>query len=494
MRGLMRGNVITLRDFKGERPETGAGQIEDTEFRSIINFMVTNKGTLKSRRGVRHESGNLAVRQGSIIGLWLTAASVERLVINSPISGTHFADAAGANVTNPSAIESHLILNQNNLAYLFRDTTTNIRTYDGTTLTTTGVSGVQANLGLVFKSRMFVGNNSASGTPRSQLRYSDIFDLNAPNTVGGWPSLNTLDFQSTDGDFITAVAVLNDVLIVFKRFSTWAVYVEGSPPWTIRNVHPSIGCIGRDTAVVIGGLLYFRSAVGVYRTDGTTFERISDPVKEFFDAQPPMTPAACNLRNAVWWGDYYILNDPNTATAENSTWHVYNIENGAWTTFFIESSQIYRLFLYPSYSPPRISAVEYIPGAATGKMLKFEELNLHGDGDGSVDLDCSISSKEYVFDKPADYKLIRELAVEVDKITSPSSSITMRCVVSNEVASLATQVKTLNTDRATIFRFRGPMRCRVMDFSLTLDDITTDVEISAISFDMGLVGRVGNAH
>lgn len=482
----MRGNPVVIKNFDGHYGvgTTDAyrdGQIPENGFRTLKNIMVTSKGTLRPRRGIRRETGTLNLQNATLLGQWRTAAGINKAVITSN-SGVTFCDSNGTNANTPTATAADLLLQQNNKAFLFRDATTNIRTWDNTTLTTTTIA-VNANVGVVHKSRMFVANNASSGTTRSQIRYSEIFDLNAPDTTAGWPALNTIDIQSTDADFITAMIVMNDVLFVFKRFSTWAVYVEGEPSWTVRNLHPTIGCIGRDTVQAIGGLIYFRSSTGVYRTDGTTFELISGPVKEWFDDQPGMLYSDCNKRSGAWWGEYYILSD-NYSTR----WHVYNIDNGAWSTFDTAANPISRIYYWPEYSPPRLVAMEYITGSATGTILKFEELNGFGDGSGSTTVACELATKAFDFDKPSEWKMLREVALETTQNLG-AGSLTMNGTVWSANVSVATAAVASPNEQG-IFRFRGPFRCK--DAQLEIDfNSTVDLEITAFVFDVGVVGQIG---
>jgi hypothetical protein len=479
----MRGEPVVLKEFDGHYPQTADGRIPDNGFRNLQNMLVTNKGTLRTRVGFRRETGTTTYDSGTMLGLWTTAAGIYRLVATHA-SGVSLFDSAAGDIDTPTAIEAQLLLQFSDKAYLFREVTTNIRTWDDTTLTTTSVA-VNANVGIVHKHRMFVANNASSGVSRSQLRYSEIMDAVSPDTVGGWPSTNTIDIGSEDADFITAVALLNDTLFVFKRFSTWVVYVEGDPSWTVRQVHPTLGCVGRDTVVSIGGLLYFRSATGVYRTDGTTFELISLPVKEVFDAQPPFSYLFCNNRSAVWHGEYYIINDGFT-----TGWQVYNIETGAWSNFLATISHS-RLISLEDFSPPRTMFLEY---SSTGRVNKYEELNGYGDLDGSTAVNGVLDAKEYDLDASANYKQVREVNVEISQVSSASYGVTFSQFNENGSQLVyGNSFQTVDGVNRKLYRYRGIGKCRIWSF-LMLVPCTHDVEINQILIDVKPVGRVGVAN
>lgn len=482
----MRGNPVTIKNFVGHKPSTNNGEIPDNGFVLLENFWVTRSGTLRARVGYRREAGTQTYQQGTLLGQWKTVAGIEKLIA-SDANGVHAVSWDGGSHALVNANPASLLLQQDTRAYLFH-TSGNIRTWNGTTHTDTGISQ-QATVGTQHKFRFFICNNQASGTPRSQLTYSSIFDLAAPNTAAAWPGGGgggTIDINSSDADFITAVVVMNDVLFVFKRFSTWAVYVEGSPPWTVRNLHPTIGCVGRDTAVAIGGLIYFRSAFGVYRTDGTTFEEISGDVKEIFDNQPSFTPTEVNKRSAAWFGDYYIIND-----GYGKNWQVYNIENGAWSTFSTTAyTGISRILTLVEFSPPRLSFIEY-ESTNVGRLNKFEELNGYKDKDGTVDVPLKMYTKFYDFDNPSSFKMIREINLDIDTPDGNNQSLTGWLY--NDYNSSAVHIQAVpGPSRRRLWRFRGPQRCRVCKFELD-GAIVQDIEINSITFDMGLVGRVGDA-
>lgn len=484
----MKGNPIAIKNFEGHYPTNtdtvNDGAIPDNGFKLIRNFFATRYGTFRARWGFRNETGTDTYNTGNIVGHWKTAAGISKLIINDVTYGTSVVELDGTARATLGAFDTHLLLQWNNLAFMFNDTAAqNIRTWDGAALVVTAVNQ-QATVGVVHKSRMFVCNNLASGTPRSQLSYSEIFDANAPNIAAGWPG-NTVDVQSTDADFITAVVVMNDVLFVFKRFSTWALYVEGTPPWTLRNLHPSIGCVGRDTVVTIGGLIYFRSANGVYRTDGTTFELISGPVKEVFDNQPSFAVATCNQRSAAWHGDYYIINDGYLAQFQ-----VYNIENGAWCSFDTSLGSFSRFINIPDYSPPRLMT---IVTSSSGRLIKFEETNGYGDGSGSTAVIGIVTTKNYDFDQPSQYKLVREVDLEMN--VTDEGSVDMYATMFNEYnTNLGSQNKVLATSTVRrLFRFRGPMRCRTVQTQFLWLALDRQIEINQIVFDVAPVGRVGNA-
>ncbi len=486
----MRGNPVVVKGFDGHYPQKRDGQIPENGFSSLENVLVTSQGTLKPRPGLS-TIGSANFRVGDLKGWWTKSDGTRKLIVDEFIGGnlgvTQLTADGDTAVTILNGQACDLLLQWNDLAFIFSNG--DIQTWNGAAATDTNIA-VHATLGTVFKSRMFVCDNGVGTVDNSILRYSEIFDSDAPNTSGGWPSQNTINIASEDGDIITAVAILNDTLIVFKRFSTWAVYVEGLPPWTVRQLHPNIGCIGRDTAIVIGGLLYFRAANGVYRTDGTTFELLSAPIKEFLDDDPGMVYNECNARSAVWWGDYYLLNDYANGRTE-TWWECYNLENGAWSRLvFSDGIQKHRAIIDRETSPPTILVLEGDSSADTGNLQSFSELNDFEDN--GAPFTCTIASKMYDFDKPSEWKMVRELDFELSLIT-PFDTFSASCDVVSERATTATQTKSIEGQHRSLLRFRGPMRCRAMRYTLEFEPVA-DSEINQVVFDILVAGRVGVGH
>lgn len=491
----MKGNPVVVKGFDGHYPDTRDGQIPENGFASLENILVTTGGTLKPRPGIS-TIGSVGFRLGDIKGIYTLSNGTRKWIIDefngAALGVTELAEDGDSSTTIINGTACGLFLQWQDIGFIFsEDPSVNLKTWDGS-LSTPAID-VQGNVGLVHKSRMFVVNNSSGGLDNTVVRYSEIFDLEAPDTVAGWPANNTINISADDGDYVSAMALLNDTLIVFKRFSTWAVYVEGLPPWTVRNLHPNIGCVGRDTAIVIGGLLYFRAANGVYRTDGTTFELLSGPIKEYLDDDLGMASNECNSRSAVWWGDYYLLNDWRSGRTDTFL-EAYNIDNGAWSRLVFDeagSVQKLRWFQDREATPPKLFTMEYVTGSDTGNLQEFSELNDYTDVGTAVTYE--IVSKMYDFDKPSDWKLVREIDFEV-AIENPFGSFSMSVDVVSERATTAVQNKTVEGQQRSVVRARGPMRCRAVRYTATFQLANDEVEINQVVFDVQVIGAVGVAH
>jgi hypothetical protein len=473
----MRGNVVTIDKFDGTYTDQD-GQIPENGFRELFNVEISNNGTIKSRSGWTHE-GSTTKTNAAIVGRWRTVSGSD-YIASKTSTGCSFIDTLTSTVVFNLATPLDLMLQYDNKAYLF-STSANLQTYDGA-LVATGVT-YKGTVGLVHKTRMFICDNTAASVSRSQVRYSDLFAANAPNTVGGWPANNFGDFQSSDGDFITAMAILNDVIIVFKRFSTWAYYVDGEPPWTIRNIHPSIGCIARDSAVVIGGLLYFVSAQGVYRTDGTTMELLSGNVEDDWDQVSSADATTTNMSSAVEYDGKYIIN-----IANNNSLAVYNIENGAWSMWTMPTD-LSRLFSLPDTTPWEMRAWYF---GTNQQCAKYSSLTLLVDK-ASTPYSATISTKFTNFDKPELYKRIKEVSFDFSTEQFAGSLSGAVTYTKDNASVVSTGTKTIIPSyRRRLLRFPGPGMCRFLQTSLVIP-VTQKFELNSISYDIATRERVGRA-
>lgn len=152
--------------------------------------------------------------------------------------------------------------------YLFGFNGTDEVDYDGTTVTHNRAGVPKGKFGLLFHNYFFVGG--VTGFP-NRLYWSDLGD---PTT---FDSANFVDVNANDGDMLTGLSILNDQLVVFKHYSTWAisgfdgstfsVTTQSGQNTQLRSAgvgtpsHQSIVTLGRDLFYLSfsGATPYFRS-------------------------------------------------------------------------------------------------------------------------------------------------------------------------------------------------------------------------------------------
>lgn len=162
----------------------------------------------------------------------------------------------------------------------------------------------------VHKDRLF----AVSATTNYRLHFSDAA------TFTSWPGTNILDVNANDGESVIAIKSLGDKLVIFKQRSIWVLYVTGSPVnWRLSLVTSLIGCVDFKSVVEINGLIYFLSNNGVYRTDGTIVELISQAIQ----AQTLETGPSTGFGGR--YQDFYIITVPNGFGPL-----LYHIPTGTW--------------------------------------------------------------------------------------------------------------------------------------------------------------------
>lgn len=476
----MKKTLVTIKDFKGyyDFPDT---RVPEEGFVNASNVSLTNQGSFVIRQGAGYW-GSLTYTNCVPLDVWYLSSGTTYLVLDvNGGASTKFVIIPGATETYSASVITDLVLQYNDLAYLFK-TNGAFSTFSGAgTLVTMGFT-VAGTVGIVHKSRMFVCDNNTTAN-KATVKYSDLFTVNAPNTAGGWPANNFVDIQSSDGDPVTAMIILNDTLIIFKSTSTWALYTEGEPPWTLRLLHATIGCIGRNTPTVIGGMVYFVSQFGTIRTDGTTFENIS---LNLLHPTSYATVLQMNEYSAVEFKGKYIHNVPTFA-------QVYNIEKDVWTTWNIPNeTTVGRLALTKTASVP----IFYFWLFGTSlRGLYYQELALSSvpewsDKNGGASYPITLTGKMTDFEMPNEIKLVKQVSLSfTTKITSTVTvSVTYLLDGGTSVGPYTAVLPASSDVIRTDLNFRGPMKC--YDSQIKIEFTPQGyMELNAITYDIVTPGK-----
>lgn len=348
--------------FLGTSPEQYSQ--EDEELADITNFNITTDGFLEKRPGAnllaevlppsqpnklrllylqRTRVGSLSNRLFATdsINVWRIVASngtVSRLTVG----GSNMADMM-------SIIEYGSTAPQ----YAYHCTGVRLKLNVSDPIATGGVIGLYGDattdtagwaantpMGtqlVIFNNRGWIINSfGANYTPNNWAGHETMVWYSNPGDLGDWggagaPNNFSLDFG--DGDICTSMVVFNNQLVIFKSRKTFIVSADGSPlDWQQRLISDRIGCVGRGTAKVINGIIYFLSADGVMRTDGTTFQNISAPVKDYlWQFDDYANPQTVIDLYASYWDHKYILWLPDSVKGYCNMALVYDIRTEAWT-------------------------------------------------------------------------------------------------------------------------------------------------------------------
>jgi hypothetical protein len=141
-----------------------------------------------------------------------------------------------------------------------------------------------------------------------------------------WPATNIAKFDPNDGDQITGLGKTGALLLVFKRRKVFAVYDPSTG--ANRRISDSIGCVSHRSIAETPGGTFFLSESGVYRTNGSAVELVSDAITP--------TLALLNMTNAagVYWNNHYYLSFPGSGVTLD-----FDLTKGSWWVHSISSNQ-----------------------------------------------------------------------------------------------------------------------------------------------------------
>lgn len=393
---------IDIRSFKGINLREPAGMIQDDELSLCVNFDIGRAGELVKRTGfaVLHSGSTLGNNPTKLIGHFLTSAN-SQLIVQSGTKLYYSADGATWTEIGTYSVEFGAQYNQK--FYMVRKAGT-VLEWDGSAITALAGSP-NGTFCQVYKDRLFVLSSEATGALNSRLYYSSAGDFST------WPSTNFIDVKKGDGDFLTCCAVIHDLLIIFKGRTTWALYVQGSPEnWVLRNINPEIGCISKFTPREIEGFLFFTGARGVYKTDGITFEDISESILPVF-SERIVNLTNANIDTAAWWDDRYILLFNPTPSSQR--WFVYHLRTGGWTEW-VPNGIKPATFLEINTAAPQ-KGLYCGDLDSLGKILRF------GGGaytDAGTNYECRFETKDFDFTMPSLFKRGKWLMLDVEGLSS----------------------------------------------------------------------------
>lgn len=145
---------------------------------------------------------------------------------------------------------------------------------------------------------------------------------------------NYIDIQPEDGDYITGLGVFQDVVVIFKQFSTYQLTLDATGTPTVAPITKAAGCIAPKSVVAVENDLYFlsREGIRVLGNEPNYFSSIRtsilskriDPL--IFDMD---TTEMVNC-SAEYFNNQYIITIPNSG-GEFDTVLSYNKQFQAWS-------------------------------------------------------------------------------------------------------------------------------------------------------------------
>ena len=116
----------------------------------------------------------------------------------------------------------------------------------------------------------------------SMIWFSESFNPDA------WDAFNTIQINPDDGDKITGLRQYQGYLVIFKENYMYKfVGTDPSPGFQVVKISEEVGCIDIATCKEYNGILIFMARDGFYSYDGSSLNRISEPIQPVFATLAP---------------------------------------------------------------------------------------------------------------------------------------------------------------------------------------------------------------
>jgi hypothetical protein len=353
--------IITIDKFAGGiHASTITSQVQQdmTDCEDALNVEFYPRGTISQRDGYKAATIN-AAGSGMIrlyrwkvgatnyqlaytctSGTGASATSACIMTLNLGTGAITNKVSAGAGGWNPDYDDAIDVTSYCNSAIAtYQDCTGAPANFNGTTAAaqTTMSSGCACIEG--FGNYLFIANYLVGGIRKgSRLAWSSAAEISS------WPADYYIDLDADDGDQITAMKLLGDYLVVFKKKKIFVVYwVGGSLLFKEARRSVTVGCVGPNTVVEHEGKLIFLAEDGVYSFDGTVTKELSIKVRPLFQSLNPTYYHLAEAhkypdRKQIWFSVPYNVSG-TTVTSKNYIF-VWDFELNNWTKFDISCSAL----------------------------------------------------------------------------------------------------------------------------------------------------------
>lgn len=218
----------------------------------------------------------------------------------------------------------------------------------------TATSGTVPRAKYLTLHQNYVFAAGTSATP-SRLEWCNIV-AGTGTDARDWPSTNRVELDPNDGDEITGLGKVDNLLLVFKRRKLFAVYdpITGAN----RRISDSIGCVSHRSIVETPAGTFFLAEDGVRRTNGSSVDAvpISDPIEPTIKALNPADAAG------VYFDGHYYLSFPSDGTVLD-----YDLIAGSWWVHGISAAQwaVWGDDLYSAKADSAIVDRAFVSGVST---------------------------------------------------------------------------------------------------------------------------------
>lgn len=378
--------------------------IDNREWSDLLNIEFDEGGVARKRMGYTAYGDALTAGEG--LGILKTATDTYKCVID----GTAFkhtttgAWTTNSSVTYTAGLETAFTQVKGKL---FIWNGTNPGSYfDGSTL---------ASPGTIPKGKFSIYYNSfhiASGVDGqlSRIYIATLADptdfTNAATTLNNSTEVpgasvfagsgaNYIDIQPDDGDYVTGLGVFQDVVIIFKQFSTYQMTLDATGTPTVAPITKAAGCIAPRSIVAVENDLYFlsREGIRVLGNEPNFFSAIRTNIlsKRIDTTIQDMNKAQMVNSSAIYFNNQYIITIPDSSGSfsivlsynkQFQAWSKWNAINAKYFATVVETDNTSVLYFLNS----------------TGTQLQKFTPGVYNDNDAAIE--AYLLSKVFDFKAP----------------------------------------------------------------------------------------------
>ena len=164
------------------------------------------------------------------------------------------------------------------------------------------------NIATVHTNKMFVANTLENGIAcPNRVRWSD------EDLVTNWVENDYIDILS-GGPEITAMASVNGVLLVFKKYAVYAILGYDYTDFRVVPLSENIGASSQNAiAISESGVYFYSDDKGLFFTNGNSVQDIFSPLRPLFDLKY-LDATILDYVNVSWIGRRVWLSVPYTET------------------------------------------------------------------------------------------------------------------------------------------------------------------------------------
>ena len=400
-----------------------------------------------------------------------------------------------------------------------------MRYWDGTSLRDIAGSPA-ASMCTVYKDRMFtvdyvgdpiLGNTDSWVMYSKQVGDPAVESEPFPFSSGYWgesESSGHIDVQGGDGDICTTLFVLQDQFFIWKTHSMWRLSIP-SPDvttWVLRVISRSVGCVSQFTVREVEGSIYFLGEFALYKTDGVTFEDVSQAIypSAFQGHFPSGGVATLQLTNrdsaGLWNGKYllHLVTDPAGIVASRDRLWILDVKTGGWSRY--EIAPFWAGGFHPhnmiEVDNPYITGYKHrglyigdarIPGLNIWRWGSPVDVQNYADTATSIDSSTGITrvgpqtfvatftTKDYVFEDPVSVKRAKWGMVEANIKTANSTTWSQFTFTGSPIAQTTTGPVPITSGYRDYRSIRGPGMFRAWQFGLVNQNDVEKVIVYSVS-------------